>query len=257
MVRFDRLLIMLIMVAPLSLAQQSQAGLKDQAGLQWLQASLIAVGGHGVQPGFQSVALTGTVSILSGQKTSSHAFALKATQKEYRIEGDGSPNTRTYTSGHGHPAEHRNGKTTKLPYHVSRTTQPFLVPALVLSNVLNEPNWSLVLKGIEGTVRPLVHLQLKDEADDVEKQLTLQDWYIDATTGLPARVTYRTFSAQDPARYSDVTLVYSNYQRSSGVQLPSEATATVRSITQHYKIRSVSLDSGVSEGDFDLDGGAQ
>jgi len=85
-------------------------------------------------------------------------------------------NATIFSTNNGNPSVSRSGKTHKLVGRPSDVARLYQLPGLVLA--LNLANAKITVTQVQDTgSSTLVHIRLQDSSQDVEKDVSLQDWY--------------------------------------------------------------------------------
>jgi hypothetical protein len=238
-----------------SAAQQTPTvATTDPQAVALLQAAITAMGGQSAAQSINSAVASGSNS------TAFHGFVWKDTfsggQHEFRRELTDGTNTRLLASGHGNPATGFNGKARKLYPHVAYAMWPLHLPIVILNNILQNPNYRATL-GPQIIIGNSMCNQVlvKDQSNPVTTSLSVQRWYLDASTGLPVRVQYRIADAISVEDYETGYIDYSDFRSVSGVLVPFQLAASKDGkSTGVVAIASMQLNVTISASDFDISG---
>jgi len=246
--------LVLVGLSLLSTAQQTPSVARDPQAVALVQAAINVMGGSGAAQGINTVVATGTTN------TAFHSFVWKddfsTGQHAFRREITDGTNTRLLLSNQGTPASAYNSKTRALRPHVAYAMWPLHVPIIVLSNILQNANYGLSL-GPQVTVGSSVCNQIlaKDASNPVTTSLSVQQWYLDATTGLPVRVQYRIADGLSVEGYAHGSIDYSDFRSVNSIAVPFQlATSQDGKSTAVVTITSIQFNAPVSASDFEISG---
>ncbi len=204
---------------------------------------------------------TGTVTLTEGSTTKSGTVRIATLSGEYTLEEFTFPDEdRVVAFAHGLATVKKKGQLTSVKSAASLTLQSPLFPMPLIIGMVNNPDVVIELVGTENIEATLTdHFRLQNtfsSAPDLKdfSRLTQRDLWVDASTGLPLRLSYELSSGVGPGDISvPVSVDYSNFVTSSGVPLPQNITVTVSGTKWLFiSISSVSVNSGVSISDFQL-----
>ncbi len=249
-------LFLLILVGSTFLFSQNQQPVRDAGAVAAIQTAL---GNMGVfQANITSCVVQGTYQAAAGSGQSDGTFAWEFAGSEFRIAGTSGAQTGVLVSGHGKPGISQNGSVISLPKHVGMAIMPPL-PFLPLLNALVNANYSVQLIGpanVNG--HQTVQIRTSLNTNPAASAVTPQDWYLDASTGLPAWVTFRMPDLHNPANVNIGAMGPSNYQNVNGVLVPMQIVAyNGTQQTGTFNIVSVSFNATIPNSDFDLAGGGE
>jgi len=109
----------------------------------------------------------------------------------------------------------------------------------------------------------VVRVRTSLDEDRISSVVSPQEWYLDATTGLPLRVEFRvpeiSHDITHPLDYEAEAFDFSNYQRVGGMLVPhSLAAYSQGSPKAVIMVTSVNFNQGLSPTEFDAPtGGTQ
>ncbi len=226
---------------------------RDPVAVNVVQNAISALGGSSSISAISDSSAQGTFETSSGSGT----FVGQTSGFEFRYSIQTNTDSRILVSGHGSPADVRNGVGVTTGIHILRSTLPYHIPGLVLLQEINNSNYSMTYVGVEdlnGTA--VVHVQTVDNSDDIGSEVTPQDWYLDAGTFLPMRVAHRIPDSADPTIYVTTTRDFGSYMAFAGVQVPS--SMVINGSSRSVTISSVQFNTGLSPDTFDAPvGGGQ
>jgi len=232
---------------------QSTPPTRDAQAVTAVQNAIAALGGTAAISQITDTTAQGTFAAGSDTGT----FTWQTSGSDFLYSTQTSTNTRILVSGHGNPADIRNGIGVPTGTHVLRSTLPYQVPGLVLLTEINNANYSLAYVGPETlNGSSVIHVQAVDNSDATGSQVTPQDWYFDAGTFLPVRVGFRVPNSGNPASYVSANTDFGSLSAVLGVLVPSSMALTInggdaRTIT----IASIQFNTGLSPSIFDVPAG--
>lgn len=233
----------------------AQGPSRDPQAITIVQNAITALGGAVTTSQISDTTAQGTFQAGSGTGT----FTWQTQGAEFRYSTQTNTDTRIFVSGHGAPADVRNGVGVTTGTHVLRSTLPYHVPGLALLQEINNANYSMTFVGPEtlnGT--SVIHVQTVDNSDTTGSQVTPQDWYFDAGTMLPVRVGHRIPDSADPTNYITATRDFGPYTNVGGVLVPTSITTTINGAPRSVTIAPVQFNTGLSPSTFDApNGGGQ
>ncbi|PYU28563.1 MAG: hypothetical protein DMG32_02285 [Acidobacteria bacterium] len=256
--RSSFLLAFIFLVSAAAAAQRPPQ--RDPQALLIIQKSLAAMGGAAAAAGVTDTDITGSLKPSSGSFVEAGTFRWQTAGSEFRYEKRAGSSIQVLVSGHGHPANIRNGTVTPLSLHTALANPPLHLPALILADVLANQGYSVTLLGkttVNGVAAIKVHISL--DTDLVRALVTPQDWYFNATTGLPSRVEHRLPDNAHPQTYANGAEEFSNFQLISGVLVPFTIVAYEEGVqVAGATVNSIKFNQGINPSEFDApQGGAQ
>ena len=241
---------------PLSSQQLSSATARDAQAVAAIQNSLAIQGGQAAITSITSAVILGTLTPTDSSRASGGTFKWESdfsgTTYEFRNEMQVDSQTKVFVSNHGNPAFYNGTKARNLPSHVAYAAVPFHLPMVVLLRELNNPQCSIQLVGTtQQTGRAVFHIRTQIVGNPIETELSVHDWYLDSSTGLPVRVEYPTPSSVDMRDHKTASVDFSNFKTINGINVPftlvaSEDGSTVSTVS----ISSVNFNASVSATDF-------
>jgi len=242
----------------------SQSPQRDPQGMAAIQNSILAQGGQTAISAIASAVVLGTLTPADNSHASAGTFKWEsdftASTYEFRNEMQIGSQTRIFVSNHGNPAFYNGTKSRNLPSHVAYASVPFHLPAVVLLRELNNQQCSIQFLGtmtING--RPTAHIRTQVNTGPIETELSVHDWYLDSSTGLPIRVEYLTPSSVDMREHKPASVDFSNYKTISGINVPLTMVASEEgSIVSTITVSSVAFNTSMPPTDLTQTvGGAQ
>jgi len=253
-------LLLLCSVSSLKLsAQNANSVQKDAAAVNTLQVAIQALGGNTAVLGINDSVITGTLTPTKGSRMQPATFVWKTSGQEFRYEMQFQSSTRVFASGHGRPAVSKKTGVKPLFYHMVYGALPFHAPALVLLSNIADPETALANAGTGVALgKAAAKVQVNTGTDKATSSITQQLWYIDAGSGLPSRVEYRTPQDTNMASWVDVAMEFGDFRQVSGVLVPFAITTYEDGIAVSVlSVSSVQFNVGVAPSEFDLLGGGQ
>jgi hypothetical protein len=250
----------LLTVSIPALAQQSAAVApqRDAAASATLQKAIAAMSGQSSLPQITSAQITGSSAPVgnSGYPAGNFTWtvALTASGYEFSNQFQSGGNTQILVSGHGSPAVSANGKVTRLLGHMSMAASQGHMPIVVLLMAMLNQGYTITQSTSAQIGNVLAtHVHLSNDADQVTKAVTPQEWYFDPNSGLPLHVDFRAPDALNALSWTAGARDFSNWQSVGGFLLPFQITnsseGTAVSVTT---ISSVQMNVPVTQSQFDL-----
>ncbi len=232
---------------------------RDDAALAALQRAITALG---VQAqGTSKYALISGTAVEDGASDSSVPFLweddLSGSTREFRRELGAGVTKQSLTSNHGSPVRSDREDIGSKPVngHVAMATQPLHVPLFVLAPLADKKNAALQLAASDDGS---VHLRTANCASRGQSFVTTLDWFLDSSSYLPLRVTYRVPSGTDASHYRLGTLEFSDYRAVSGIVTPFSIRARgIDGKARTFRVESVAFGEHGNATDFGRVGGAR
>lgn len=244
----------LLLTSPFS--GQRKVAERDADAIAVLQRAVSLMGG-GAIPQVRDCVVGGTIEAVPGGWLTSGSFVWKDSGAEFRYENPSASGRTTAVSGRGRPAVLRADGVKRYNAHVSEAKIPPHLAALVLYRALSDERYKVVFLGEEvlNGIRVL-RIQTSLEKDEVSAVTTVQDWLLDAVSGLPIRVEYRLPSNQNALDYLPAALEFSNFQYISGVAVPVRISFFLGGqYSGVATLNSVIFNVGISSSEFDAPAG--
>jgi hypothetical protein len=242
-------------------AQTTTPAVRDPNGLAVLQQAVNALGGTAAIGQIQDCTATGSMQASPGGGLTSGSFRWENSGREFRYENPSPSGLRIFASGHGKPALEDNGVVRAVGRQGAvGNFPPHLLPLMLLRALVNQ-NVSVQLLGpgvVGGRSAIRVKIALGASASRAGTS-SGQQWFFDATSGLPLRVEYLLVAEGAPGVSVVAATEFGSYRAVSGIQIPFQIVTYVDGVqTSVVTLNSVVFNTGISSGDFDLStGGAQ
>lgn len=235
------------------------APVRDAQAIATVQAAIAAMGGTVAVAAIQDTSVQGTIQDQGSSGSPTQSFTWMSSGGQFRTQVATATDTRIYVSGYGSPVDQEDGVNTAIPFFVAQANLPYEVPALVLLNEVNNPNYTLSYVGtttINGN--PAIHVHACDDTDYTSYLVTPQEWYFDASTGLPVRVEYLLPQNTTPQNSWSLSIDFANYTATGGILVPYQLTMNAGPVVEIATVNSVAFNSGLSASLFAApSGGAQ
>ena len=247
---------LLVFISQVGFAQSqspSAPPVRDPQAISVLQSSIAAMGGTSAVAAITDTTVTGTEPDISNPGGPPVPFTWQTSGVEFRFTTQNSIGAYTALSGHGIPAQFKNGSWIPLARYVSRANLGFYLPALLLNGGIQNSNYSLQYVGsatVDGNAA--IHIHAVDNSDATSQIVTPQEWYFDPGTFLPVRVEYSIPDERNVNSSIPASMEFSNYQSVSGVAVPFQVkiqAAKLLSLTA--SVTSVVFNSGLPASTFD------
>lgn len=244
----------LLLLSPIS--GQRKVAERDADAIAVLQRAVSLMGG-GAIPQARDCVAEGTIEAVPGGWLTSGSFVWKDSGAEFRYENLSSSGRATLVSGRGRPTVLRADGFKRYNAHVSEAKIAPHLAALVLYRALSDERYKLVFLGEEvlnGT--RVLRIRASLEKDEVSAVTTVQDWLLDAVSGLPVRVEHRLPSNQNALDYLPAALEFSNFQYVSGVAVPARISFYHGGqYSGVATLNSVVFNAGINSSEFDAPAG--
>lgn len=251
----------IVLVVPIS---ASLCGLYGQAATSpvttALQSSLHAMVG---QNNVQDVTLSGQAEYIAGSDDETGSFTYRATAAGCsRTDLGLTSGTRSETRqpGNASPLGAWMGEDGVVHASVQHNLMsgywwPF--PALIVSDLLTDSSMVVTFVGQEG---PLLHLSAYQQhagaspgVNATLQQLTQFDLWLNASTLLPAQLSFNIHPDSNAGLNIPVVVQFSNYQTIGGILVPASAQKYVNStLAIDAQIQSVGINTGLTSSVFSL-----
>ncbi len=211
--------------APSPTTTSPPAPVRDAQAVATIQLAITATGGAAAIGAIQSSVAQGTGVVSPDDGSGTRTFTWSQSGQDFRYENDATSGSHVFVSNSGNPCDIEGNIVVASAPYVARANLPFHIPGLVLFNELNNPNYTLTYVGattLNGT--SALHIQTADNSDSVGQLVTPQDWFFDATTGLPLSVQYRIPSAGNAQNWQPGSISFANFQSVNGVLVPFQLT---------------------------------
>ena len=254
MPRLNRLLslFLLLSTAVFFVSAQTSPAVRDPLAVAAVQNAIAALGSTANISQIADCTAQGNIGN-PANPDSPGTFVWQIAGNEFNYTTHISGMDRTFLSGHGTPADLRNGDPAPTGPHVVRATLPFHIPGLVLLTELGNPNYSITYIGPETqNGLAVIHVQTADNSDSIGASVTPQDWYFDSSTFLPISLQYRVPDSVNATQYSTITKTFTSWTQVNGVTVPAAFINTMNpSASRTVTITSIVFNSGLSPSTFD------
>jgi hypothetical protein len=176
---------------------------------------------------------------------------------EFRYENPGPSGRSTLVSGRGRPTVLRGDGSKRYNAHTTEAKLPPHLAALVLYKALSDERYKLVFLGEEVLNGSHVfRIRTSLETDEISSVVSVQEWLLDAATGLPARVEYRMPSNRNALDYLPAALEFTDFQYVSGIAVPGRIAFFHHGQSSGVAtLSSVRFNVGISSDEFDAPSG--
>jgi hypothetical protein len=132
-------------------------------------------------------------------------------------------------SGHGKPVMTFAGSSQNATFETASLTKPFHLPGLVLSSVAEDLHYHATIVGPEIMGQTAtIHLRILHYLQRAPEQGSDQDWWFDASTYLPLKVTYYA-PGQQVSSYAPLSYYFSAWMADSkGLVVPQVISETMK-----------------------------
>lgn len=237
---------------------------RDEQAIATIQAAIDAMGGSKAIAQVQTAVVQGSLAFVSGTSAPSGTFVMldqfTAQGHEFKDSFLSASTKQTLVSGHGTPGFAANGSVRQLTPAVTDSRLAVHIPAITLASILANAGYSITSVGtatLNGQTAIRIHMHI--DSDLVQQTLSVQDWYFDASSGLPLRVEYRVPDTDSVLNFSSVAAQLSDFRVVQGITTPFHIAASLDGKPHSVlSVSSVSYNKSVLSSDFDLPvGGAQ
>jgi hypothetical protein len=254
------ILVSQLVVLPLrSQAANTKQGTRDVQSLITIQNALAALGGVSNIALIQNSVAQGTSVAVPDNGAGPTTFTWTYSGSDFRNENDAARGSHIFLSNSGSPCDLQGSQGVPYGEHVARANLPFHVPGLVLLSELNNLNYTLTYIGtatINGVAA--VHIQTSDNSDQVGQSVTPQDWYFDATSGIPLRVEFRVPDPTDAQTWSPASMDFANFQTINGILVPFQLAINEGPISLATTVTSLTFNTAIDPSEFNAPcGGGQ
>jgi hypothetical protein len=235
-------------------AQAATPAPRDQAAVTVVQNSLLAMGGGPAIGQIQNCIAQGSYSATAGSWLTNGDFTWKNSSGRFRYDNPDSQGRSVLVSGKGSPMVSTGGKTETLHAHVTATMFPPHLVGQVLAQRFLNASYSFRFIGNE-TLKShsVVHVQTNFVGDKDSASISPQEWYFDAVSSLPVRVTYLLPTSTNALATRTGAIDFADYRNVGGVLVPYQMSfyldgqpggaATLTSVTFNTSINSADFDS--------------
>lgn len=234
-------------------AQQtpSPAPVRDSQAIAVVQQSLATMGGAATLGQVQNSVVTGTSANQAAQQAATQSFTWTYAGNQFRLESSATSGSHVLVSSGGSPQDFHDGGWFIVSPVVTRTTLPYHIPALALFGEIQNSGYSFVFVGsttLNGKI--VIHIQTRDDSDQIGHLFTPQDWYFDPVTGLPLRVEFQMPRSQDPNDSWHASMDFSNFQNVNGVLIPFQLAVIEGPVSLVSTVTSATFNTNVTSTGF-------
>jgi hypothetical protein len=225
---------------------------RDAQAMTVVQSAITALGGAGAVVAISDARVTGTEQDSANPDAIPATFSWQTSGVEFCSTVQNSNGTYTEVSGHGVPAQFKNGSWVLMNPYVSRAELPFHLPILALYAEIQNPNITFQFVG-SGTVegKPAIHVHVADNSDPMGQLVTGQEWYFDPASFLPVRVEYKWPDKRNPNDSILGALEFSNYNAVNGVNVAYQLKIQVSQLVLQATVTLAVFNSGLPASTFD------
>lgn len=232
-------------------------GARDSGAVLIVGQSISAMGGSVTAAQISSVVATGTIQPVKGSQYPASTFTWKDTATEFRHEWQDVSGIRVFLSGHGFPASIEDGKIGQVSGHMALSCEAFHVPSWLLVRKLNDPSFAVLSVGstsVAGLAANRIHLHRGTTS--VETKLASQDWYFDASSGLPLRAEFWLPDNADADEGEMGAVEFGDFREVAGIKVPFKQIAYRRGVPLAVAVIStISFNVPIDSSEFDLPAG--
>jgi outer membrane lipoprotein-sorting protein len=236
-------------------AAQSVPSNSPQA-LTVLRQAVTAMGGSA--PGDSTA--SGTITITAGSLTENGTIVVLTRGGDQTFEQILTAEAGTVVYSQGSASQVQGAIVTQLPMELVVTAQCPDFPLPLLVSVLNGPNSAYKYVGLETLNGVSVHhIQFWNSFASTPQLSVLagfsrRDIWVDATSGLPLRISYIDHPAQGAVAATSVDVTFSNYTTFGGVLYPTTIQKSLNGTPwATITITSVVFNTGLTDANFPVD----
>jgi hypothetical protein len=227
---------------------------RDPQALAVFQQAIIAMGGS--VPSDSTA--TGTITTVAGSLTETGAIVIRTRGTDQTVEDIQTPHGSRLTYSRGEAGRFTAALSTSLQLELAVTAQCPDFPLPLLASILTRPDMAYRYVGLETSAggSSLHHLQFWNSfASNPRLQslaaLSVRDVWIDASSGLPQRISYSLRPAQGAEAAVPMDVFYSDYRNVGGVLYPFSIQKSWNGTPwATIRISSVSFNGGLADSDF-------
>ena len=233
---------------------------RDPQALAILQNSIAAMGGLAAAAQVTDTVVMGNVQPAASSSVKPGTFTWKTAGPDFRYEKQSATASQVFVSGHGQPASIRGGAVTSFKPHITLANPPLHLPALFLTTVLGNKQYSVNFVGkadVNGA--PAVKVRISLDTDPLSSLVTPQDWYFDAASAIPLRVEHRLPDNRRPENFVLAADEFADFRVVAGLLVPFKITSYEEGkLVAVETVTAVSFNNGLTSSEFDAPtGGAQ
>ncbi|MGH9670812.1 MAG: hypothetical protein ACRD3A_11965 [Terriglobales bacterium] len=231
---------------------------RDPLAVQFVQASIAAMGGETAIAQIQDSVMYAEVRALQ-KRWPSGAVTWKTSGSSVRYEFNAGDASTTVVFGAKDAVVISGNQYKRLAAH---ERDVLFIPHLLgpqLLRRLKDPDFSFAFLGTENVNgAAAARIRVRWEANDIETEISRQDWLIDVATGLPVRVEYWLVDDRNLANTIAGATDFSDFRFVSGVTVPFRMVSYFDGQPwQETLVSSTVFNGGVSPSEFDVPGGVK
>jgi hypothetical protein len=197
---------------------------RDPQAIEHINHALAAMGGQAAWSAVLDTTVSGTCVLAARQGGGATLpFRWTTAQDEFRYETDTDNQGPVMLSGHGNPSIASSTNNRAVTHETATLLKPYHLPGEVLLSALTDLHYSINTIGndaVHGLTS--IHLRIVHYLTNTSELGSTQDWWLDATTYLPTKVTYNVPGQQVEA-YMPITYLYSAWgSEESGILIPHQ-----------------------------------
>jgi hypothetical protein len=227
----------------------------DAQALGILQQTFAALGN--VVPNDSTA--TGTVTTTAGSRTENGSILIQTRGSTQSLEQLQTPSGSTIIYSNGAAAQIQGSASNVLSFELSLSSQSADFPLPIIGAALINPDTYFQYIGLETlNGRSVLHVQFWNSYASVPlmqsySSFTTKDVWVDASTFLPARISYAQRTAGGSAPSIAIDVFYSNYQNSQGYLYPFAIQRSFNGTPfATITIQSVSFNTGLTDANFQV-----
>jgi outer membrane lipoprotein-sorting protein len=221
-----------------------------------LQQAVTAMGGSA--PGDSTA--SGTITTTAGSLTENGTIVVLTRRSDQTSEQIVTSDGGTVVYSQGSASQIQGTTESSLPLELAVTAQCPDFPLPLLVGVLNNPDSAYTYVGLETLDGVSAHhVQFWNSFASTPKLGSLvsfsqRDIWIDATSGLPLRISYRDHPGQGAVAATSVDVTFSNYTSFGGVQYPTTLEKSMNGTPwATITITNVAFNTGLTDANFPVD----
>jgi hypothetical protein len=199
-----------------------------QNTVQVLNQAISAMGGSAAWSQLADATVIGSCAAQvtqDGAEQTAEPFRWITEGNEFRYESGNAGQTHVLLSGHGAPSSATPNETHSLISESATLLKPFHLPGQVFATILNNPHYIVsIVQPRDVSDGSTIHIHVVHRLLSASESGSEQDWWLDASTYLPLRVTYRV-PGQTIRSYMSETYSFSAWSAENlGLVIPHQIT---------------------------------
>ncbi len=264
--RIPRLVLFVVaflLVSAVSNAQTSTPAPRDAGATSLLQKSLTALVGTTT---VSDITLNANANWIAGSDNETGTATLKGTaigQGRMDLSLSGGTRSEVIDASQAAPVGNwcgTDGTWHAMAGHNLMTDPTWFFPALLIGRALSTSSYAISPMDAEtqngiGVEHVQIYQQpnSSDSAAALLQSLSQIDIYLNSSTLLPVSISFNTHPDNDAGTNIPISIMYSNYQTSQGVQLPYHVQKYLNNgLILDLTIQSVQINTGLSSSDFQV-----